>query len=335
MSRGGEGVGEPGRVERGGGGGREPEGSRAEPLSAGSSPGPFPGGSSPEPLPAGSSAGPFPGGSSAEPLSAGSSAEPVPAGASAEPFPLEARGVQKAYEVAEGRSLEILRGVDLQVRRGEAVAIVGQSGSGKSTLLHILGALDRPTRGHVRLSGDPVEGLGRDALARLRNRRVGFVFQFHHLLREFTAVENAAMPALVGGMNPREARDRAEVLLRAVGLEGRLGHRPWQLSGGEQQRVAVARALVNEPPLLLADEPTGNLDPETSEGLHDLLFRIREDQGLALVLVTHNRELAGRADRILALRSGVLSPDGPRSGVVPETPASAGADEGAQEEETG
>jgi lipoprotein-releasing system ATP-binding protein len=242
--------------------------------------------------------------------------------------PLVATGVEKAYPLADGRTLHILRGVELEVRHGEAVAIVGQSGSGKSSLLHILGALDRPTRGRVLLSGDPVEGLGRDGLARLRNRRVGFVFQFHHLLREFTAVENAAMPALVAGVQPTEAMDRAEALLRAVGLGDRLEHRPWQLSGGEQQRVAVARALVNEPPLLLADEPTGNLDPETSEGLHDLLFRIRAERGLALVLVTHNRELAARANRILSLRSGVLSSEGPEPGVDPGTLATAGGEPG-------
>ncbi|CAN5625805.1 ABC transporter ATP-binding protein [soil metagenome] len=222
------------------------------------------------------------------------------------PLPLEARGVEKSHTLGDGRPLRILRGVDLTVRHGEAVAVVGQSGSGKSTLLHILGALDRPTAGEVILSGERVEGQGSEGLARIRNRGVGFVFQFHHLLREFTALENAAMPALVAGMSGSEARDRAESLLRATGLGSRLDHKPWQLSGGEQQRVAVARALVNDPPLLLADEPSGNLDPETSEGLHDLLFRIREERGLSLVLVTHNRELSLRANRILLLRDGVL-----------------------------
>jgi lipoprotein-releasing system ATP-binding protein len=223
------------------------------------------------------------------------------------PAPLEARGVERSFTLGDGRPLHILRGVELRVETGEAVAIVGQSGSGKSTLLHILGALDRPSHGEVLLSGERVGALNPDALARLRNRRVGFVFQFHHLLREFTAVENAAMPALVAGRSEAEARERAVELLEAVGLGGRLENRPWQLSGGEQQRVAVARALVNDPPVLLADEPSGNLDPETSEGLHDLLFRIRAQRGLALVLVTHNRELASRADRILALRDGVLT----------------------------
>jgi len=234
-------------------------------------------------------------------------------------MPLEARGVEKFYTLGDGRRLHILRGVNLSVATGEAVAVVGQSGSGKTTLLHILGGLDRPSAGEVFLTGERVtqigetegkgaakRGAGRDALARIRNRRVGFVFQFHHLLREFTALENAAMPALVSGLPPAEARDRARDLLHAVGLAARLDHKPWQLSGGEQQRVAVARALVNAPPLLLADEPSGNLDPETSEGLHDLLFQIRADRGLALVLVTHNRELAAKADRIQSLRNGVL-----------------------------
>jgi lipoprotein-releasing system ATP-binding protein len=222
------------------------------------------------------------------------------------PPPVEARGLVKHYTFGDDRTLEILRGVDLVVRPGEAVAIVGQSGSGKSTLLHLLGGLDRPNAGEVFLSGVPLSGQPSDALAALRNRSVGFVFQFHHLLREFTALENAAMPARVAGMSPREAEGRAEELLRAVGLGDRLGHRPWQLSGGEQQRVAVARALVNRPPVILADEPSGNLDPGTSEDLHDLLFDIRERVGLAMVLVTHNPSLARRADRILAVNHGVL-----------------------------
>lgn len=222
------------------------------------------------------------------------------------PLPVEARGLVKRYPFGDDQSLEILRGVDLTVGSGEAVAIVGQSGSGKSTLLHLLGGLDLPSDGEVSLSGVPLAGQSSEALAKLRNRSVGFVFQFHHLLREFTALENAAMPARVAGFPAREAERRARGLLEAVGLENRLDHRPWQLSGGEQQRVAVARALVNDPPLLLADEPSGNLDPETSEGLHDLLFRIREEVGLAMVLVTHNRELADRADRILELDDGVL-----------------------------
>jgi lipoprotein-releasing system ATP-binding protein len=240
--------------------------------------------------------------------------------------PLEARGVEKSFTLGDGRPLHILRGVDLVVERGEAVAIVGQSGSGKSTLLHILGGLDRPSAGEVLLSGERMAERGSEALARIRNQKVGFVFQFHHLLREFTAEENAAMPALVAGVPEAQARRDARELLSAVGLGDRLENRPWQLSGGEQQRVAVARALVNASPLLLADEPSGNLDPDTSEGLHDLLFRIRADRGLALVLVTHNRELAARADRILALRDGVLTPE-TRSNAA-EVTAAGGTDAG-------
>jgi lipoprotein-releasing system ATP-binding protein len=222
------------------------------------------------------------------------------------PFPLVARGVEKSYALEGGRTLPILFGVNLEVRPGEAVAIVGQSGSGKSTLLHLLGGLDLPTSGEVELGGVALRGRRSDELARIRNRSVGFVFQFHHLLREFTALENAAMPALIEGRSMAEASAQARSMLAAVGLSHREGHRPWQLSGGEQQRVAVARALANHPPLLLADEPSGNLDARTSEDLHDLLFRIREDQGLALVLVTHNMELARRADRVLTLEDGVL-----------------------------
>lgn len=223
--------------------------------------------------------------------------------------PLEAIGVRRAYPVGDGSQLEVLRGLDLRVESGEAVSIVGTSGAGKSTLLHILGALDRPTSGEVRLAGRSLAALSSDEIARMRNRYVGFVFQFHHLLREFTALENASLPALIAGTSLSDSRERARDLLSAVGLAGRLDHRPWQLSGGEQQRVAVARALVNEPPVLLADEPSGNLDLKTSAALHDLLFELRDQRGVALVLVTHNLELASRADRILALREGVLEPE--------------------------
>jgi lipoprotein-releasing system ATP-binding protein len=222
------------------------------------------------------------------------------------PLPLEATEVAKSYVLGDGSELRVLQGVDLRVRPGEAVAIVGASGTGKSTLLHILGALDRPTAGEVRLAGVPVAGLSPVEVARTRNRFVGFVFQFHHLLREFTALENVMMPRLIHGNERREAEDAARELLGSVGLDARLHHRPWQLSGGEQQRVAVARALSNDPVVLLADEPSGNLDAKTSEGLHDLLFRIRAERELSLVLVTHNQELASRADRTLHLREGVL-----------------------------
>ncbi len=224
--------------------------------------------------------------------------------------PLEAREVEKRFLVGDGSELEILSGVALRVEHGEAVSIVGASGAGKSTLLHILGALDRPSAGEVLLGGRQVAGLDDEALAAVRNRHVGFVFQFHHLLREFTALENVMMPALVGGDGMDEARSRARDLLDAVGVSHREDHKPRQLSGGEQQRVAVARALVNRPLVLLADEPSGNLDNQTSERLHDLLFRLREQRGLSMVLVTHNRELAERADRTLLLADGRLQDHG-------------------------
>lgn len=220
--------------------------------------------------------------------------------------PLEARALARSYPVGDGSVLEVLRAVDLRVGTGEAVSVVGASGAGKSTLLHLLGALDRPTSGEVLLAGTPVADRTSDEVARIRNRHVGFVFQFHHLLREFSAVENVSIPARMAGIEPHEARARARDLLKSVGLGGRLDHRPWQLSGGEQQRVAVARALVNEPAVLLADEPSGNLDLRTSSALHDLLFELRDSRGVALVLVTHNVELAARADRTLLLREGVL-----------------------------
>jgi len=221
--------------------------------------------------------------------------------------PLEARDLQKRFLSGDGSELHILRGVGLRLSAGEAVAVVGASGAGKSTLLHILGALDRPTGGEVLLGGQPVAGLDDEALAALRNRHVGFVFQFHHLLREFTALENVMMPALVAGADPREAQQAARELLDAVGVRGRDGHKPRQLSGGEQQRVAVARALVNRPLVLLADEPSGNLDSNTSDRLHDLLFSLREGRGLSMVIVTHNQDLAARADRILRLEDGRLA----------------------------
>ena len=208
----------------------------------------------------------------------------------------------------EGRHIHVLRGLELTVSAGETLSIAGPSGSGKSTLLHLLGGLDRPTSGTVLLGGRDLSGLDDRGLASLRNRHVGFVFQFHHLLRDFSAVENVMMPRLIAGAGREEARRRAGRLLEQVGLGGRLAHRPAELSGGEQQRVAVARALVNEPPLLLADEPSGNLDVDTSERLHDLLFSMVEEHGSALVLVTHNRDLAARASRRLRLADGRLEP---------------------------
>jgi len=243
-----------------------------------------------------------------------SSHEPGVVATDASPV-LSARGVHRTYR-SGSQELHVLRGIEMQLHAGEAVAIVGGSGSGKSTLLHLLGALDRPTSGRIELGGRDLATLDDDLLAGIRNRQIGFVFQFHHLLREFSALENVMMPALIAGFSPAEARSRARDLLGAVGLSAREEHVSTELSGGEQQRVAVARALVNEPLVLLADEPSGNLDGATSGRLHDLLFRIREERGVAMVLVTHNPTLAGMADRILTLSEGVLSTEvGVASGV--------------------
>jgi lipoprotein-releasing system ATP-binding protein len=220
---------------------------------------------------------------------------------------LEARGIRKVFAGGDGRPLEVLKGLDVEVQRGELVAIVGASGAGKSTLLHLLGALDRPTNGDVWLEGSRYADLGPSDQAELRNRKLGFVFQFHHLLREFTALENVMMPLLIGAVSEREARSRAEEMLSAVGLAGRMSHRTAELSGGEQQRCAVARALVHDPSVVLADEPSGNLDHANSERLHELLFRLAREYETAVVVVTHNRQLAGRADRVWWLEDGHLA----------------------------
>jgi lipoprotein-releasing system ATP-binding protein len=221
---------------------------------------------------------------------------------------LEATGLRKVYQGGDGFPIEVLGGVDLSVSRGEFVAIVGSSGSGKSTLLHLLGALDTPSGGSVQLDGRSFGELGEDELALVRNRKIGFVFQFHHLLREFTALENVMLPLLIAGDEDARARSRAEELLAAVGLAGRMSHRPAALSGGEQQRAAVARALAADPVLVLADEPSGNLDTANSERLHQLFARLSREFETALVVVTHNRLLAGRADRVLSLEGGRLVP---------------------------
>jgi len=223
---------------------------------------------------------------------------------------IEACNVERTFEGADGRVIRVLRGVNLRLARGETVSIVGPSGSGKSTLLHILGGLDLPSSGRVALGGRDRAELDDLELASVRNRYVGFVFQFHHLLRDFTALENVMMPQLIAGAPRAAARRRAMSLLEQVGLAERSGHVPAKLSGGEQQRVAAARALANEPPVLLADEPSGNLDLETSELMHDVLFDLVRDHGTAMVVVTHNRELAARTDRILRLSAGVLELDG-------------------------
>jgi lipoprotein-releasing system ATP-binding protein len=221
---------------------------------------------------------------------------------------LEATALWKVYQGGDGLPIEVLAGVDLAVNRGEFVAIVGSSGSGKSTLLHLLGALDTPSAGTVQLDGRSYGDLDPDALAMVRNRKIGFVFQFHHLLREFTALENVMLPLLIAGEEDARARSRAEELLAAVGLAGRMSHRPAALSGGEQQRTAVARALAADPLLVLADEPSGNLDAANSERLHQLFGRLSREFETALVVVTHNRSLAARADRVLSLEGGRLVP---------------------------
>jgi lipoprotein-releasing system ATP-binding protein len=220
---------------------------------------------------------------------------------------LEGRGIRKVFAGGDGQPLAVLNGVDIDVKRGEVIAIVGASGAGKSTLLHLLGALDRPTSGDLWLEGSRYADLDPDGLAELRNRKLGFVFQFHHLLREFTALENVMMPLLIAGTAERAARSRAEELLSEVGLAGRMTHRPAELSGGEQQRCAVARALVHDPAVVLADEPSGNLDHANSERLHEIFFRLAREFETAVVVVTHNRQLAGRADRVLWLEDGRLT----------------------------
>ena len=220
---------------------------------------------------------------------------------------LVARGLRKTFAGGDGQPLEVLRAVDLEVPRGGLVAIVGSSGAGKSTLLHLLGALDRPSGGDVWLDGSRYADLQPRQLAEVRNRKLGFVFQFHHLLREFSALENVMMPLRIAGVPAREARSRAEEILSSVGLAGRMAHRPAELSGGEQQRCAVARALVHDPSVVLADEPSGNLDHANAERLHEILFRLAREYETAVVVVTHNRQLAARADRVLWLEDGRLT----------------------------
>jgi lipoprotein-releasing system ATP-binding protein len=223
---------------------------------------------------------------------------------------LTATGVSKVYRDGDGRELEILSGVDFEIERGEFVAIVGESGAGKSTLLHLLGALDRPTSGSVRLDGIELTTADVATLDTIRNRQLGFVFQFHHLLRDFTALENVMMPLRILGRDSATASARAAELLGQFGLGERLTHRPTQLSGGEQQRVAVARALANHPRVVLADEPSGNLDEAQADRLHQLFGSLARDYQTALVVVTHNRRLAERADRVLVMERGRLAQEG-------------------------
>lgn len=213
---------------------------------------------------------------------------------------LIAEGIQKSYG-----SLQVLKGVSLKVEKGEVIAIVGASGAGKSTLLHILGTLDKPDSGSVKIDDNNVFGNGMD-LPKFRNRNIGFVFQFHNLLPEFSAVENVMIPALIAGTQEKQARDRAIELLELLGLKDRANHKPSEMSGGEQQRTAVARALINSPSLVFADEPSGNLDSQNASDLHQLFFKLKKELGHTFVIVTHNKEFADMADRKLMMKDGVI-----------------------------
>ena len=225
------------------------------------------------------------------------------------------RNLSKEY-VDGPRVVRVLSGLDLEIGRGERVAIVGESGVGKSTLLHILGTLDRPTGGEVWFDGENLTSKSDRELANFRNREVGFIFQFHHLLPDFSALENVMMPALIAGTPTESARRRATQLLERVGLAERLTHRPGELSGGEQQRVAVARAIVQEPRAVLADEPTGNLDPATGAGVQSLLLELNREHDITLVVVTHSASLAGAMDRTLRLRAGQIATAEPHAAAV-------------------
>jgi lipoprotein-releasing system ATP-binding protein len=218
---------------------------------------------------------------------------------------LSVRNVTRTYETASG-GLTVLKGVDLDVMPGEVVGLIGPSGSGKSSLLHAAGLLERPTSGEIRIDGADVGGLDERARTHIRLASIGFVYQFHHLLAEFDARDNVALPLRIAGVGQAEARERASEVLTALGLGERLTHQPAQLSGGEQQRVAVARALANRPRLLLADEPTGNLDPATSQSVFEALQRLVKETGVAALIATHNMELAGHMDRVFALKDGHL-----------------------------
>lgn len=219
---------------------------------------------------------------------------------------IEIRNLRKTF-IKDGNRIEALKGIDLSIGRGESLAIVGASGAGKSTLLHILGTLDRPSAGTVLVKGAEVFKWNENELARFRNRTIGFVFQLHNLMPEFSTLENVMIPALIGGLSKREARERARNILVSFGLGERLHHKPGELSGGEQQRVAVARAIVMEPEIVLADEPTGNLDTETGKRIEDVLLNLNTEKNITLILVTHNPRLAERMARTVGLQDGKIA----------------------------
>jgi lipoprotein-releasing system ATP-binding protein len=216
---------------------------------------------------------------------------------------LEARDISKSFRTEAGE-LRVLNGISVGIKAGEMVGIIGASGAGKSTLLHILGALDRPTSGHVLFQGKDISTLDEKALARFRNMSIGFVFQFHHLLPEFSSLENVVLPGMIGGMDVRETQERAKEILGELGLSKRMRHRPGELSGGEQQRVAVARALIRNPQMVLADEPTGNLDTATGNDLFELFIELNRKKGITFVVVTHNKSLSDRCHRVLEMADG-------------------------------
>lgn len=224
-------------------------------------------------------------------------------------FSLQAQGLGKAYREGSGEALQVLRDINLELVRGESMAIIGASGSGKTTLLNLLGGLDKPSSGVVRVRGEDINRLDEKTRCRMRNRHLGFVYQFHHLLAEFTALENVAMPLLIGGASPQDASTQAATVLKELGLGERLQHKPGELSGGERQRAAIARALIHRPDCVFADEPTGNLDRRNAEQVVEIISHLNKSFNTALVIVTHDLQIAGRMDRVYRLEDGVLSTD--------------------------